>query len=119
MRSEPIVVCGELTLVELCALLAMSCLYIGNDTGPMHIAAAVGTPTVSIFSARDFTEQWYPSGEHHVVIREDVPCSPCFKEECDIGLAFLDRVSTDRVLRAVDTQLSRLQAAPVRTAARR
>jgi heptosyltransferase-1 len=105
MKTEPVVLCGELQLLQLAALLEQACLYVGNDTGPMHIAAAMGTPTVAIFSARDFPVQWFPNGTGHVVLRNDVPCSPCFKDVCDRGLTCLDMIQADDVLRAIDVQL--------------
>jgi len=107
MRTEPIVACGQLSLLETAALLEQASLYVGNDTGPMHIAAAMETPAVAIFSARDFPNQWYPHGNQHLVIRRDVPCSPCFKDECDRGLICLDRIQVDDVIQAIQLQLSK------------
>jgi len=108
MREKPIVLCGEVDLPQMSALLKRSCMYLGNDTGPMHVAAAVGTPTVSIFSARDFERRWYPIGTGHEVLRHDAPCSPCFKETCDRDLICLKGIETDRVLSAVERQLNRI-----------
>jgi ADP-heptose:LPS heptosyltransferase len=48
----------------------------------MHIAAAVGTPAISIFSARALQESWYPYGSNNLVIRKDVPCRFCGLETC-------------------------------------
>jgi ADP-heptose:LPS heptosyltransferase len=92
--------------------LQQACLYIGNDTGPMHMAAAVNTPAVALFSARDFPGQWYPVGSHHIVLRKDVPCSPCFKYECDRGLICLDLIHVEEVLNAVRFQLKRAKIVP-------
>ncbi len=108
MRTRPAVLCGELSLLQIAALLEEACLYIGNDTGPMHLAAAMGTPAVAIFSARDLPGQWHPFGSGHVVLRKDVPCSPCFLDVCDRGLPCLERIEVDEVLRAVERQLSRI-----------
>jgi len=107
MRSEPAIVCGQLDLLQMAALLERACLYVGNDTGPMHMAAAMGTPVVAIFSARDFPRQWYPHGSRHIVLRRDVPCSPCFKDVCDRGLVCLDLIQVEDVLRSVQIQLAR------------
>ncbi len=81
----------------------------------MHIAAAMGTPVVAIFSARDFPQQWYPQGDGHIVLRRDVPCSPCFRDVCDRGLTCLDLIQIDDVRNAVQLQLSRRHtaAAPI------
>jgi ADP-heptose:LPS heptosyltransferase len=96
---------GRTTLLQTAALLERSLLYVGNDTGPMHLAAAVGTPTVSIFSGRDYPELWFPTGDGHFVLRSDVPCSPCFKETCNRNLLCLERIATSDVLDAVKRQL--------------
>jgi heptosyltransferase-3 len=106
MRARPSVLCGEIDLPRMAALLERASLYVGNDTGPMHLAAAVGTPVVGIFGARDFPERWYPAGAGHSVLRRDVPCSPCFKEVCDQNLICLKRVETELVVAAVERQLN-------------
>src|SRR4029077_494264 len=105
MREKPMVFC-QLDLPQMAALLECCSLYVGNDTGPMHMAAAVGTPTVSVFSARDFPERWWPCGDGHIVLRRDAPCSPCFKEICDRDLVCLMAVEERDVLAAVERQLS-------------
>ncbi len=105
MGEKPVVLCGRISLPQMAALLAGSALYVGNDTGPMHLAAAVGTPVVSIFSARDFPEKWYPSGAGHSVLRHDVPCSPCFKELCDKDNICLTGIEADDVLLEVGRRL--------------
>ena len=105
MQSTPVSVCGELELLQMAALLERARLYVGNDTGPMHMAAAMGTPVVALFSARDFPRQWYPNGNEHMVLRRDVPCSPCFKDVCDRGLACLDLIQVKDVLQSVEVQL--------------
>jgi heptosyltransferase-1 len=106
MREEPMVLC-QLDLPQMAALLERCTLYVGNDTGPMHLAAAAGTPTVSVFSARDFPERWRPCGEGHIVLRRDAPCSPCFKEVCDRDLVCIKAVEESDVLAAVACQLNR------------
>jgi ADP-heptose:LPS heptosyltransferase len=117
MRSEAIPVCGQLSLLQTAALLERAVLYVGNDTGPMHIAAAMGTPAVAIFSARDYPRQWYPYGEQHFVIRRDVPCSPCFLDECDRGLICLERIQVNDVIQAIQAQLVKSGAARMQAAA--
>ena len=109
MRTSALNLCGRLGLSEMMALLERASLYIGNDTGPMHISAAVGTPTVSIFSARDLPVQWFPYGEGHLVLRRDVPCSPCLKEVCSHDLLCLDKITVDDVVSAVDSQVAQLR----------
>jgi lipopolysaccharide heptosyltransferase II len=73
-------VAGLTSLRESAALIEMSALFIGNDSCPLHIAAAVGTPAVGIFGPSNY-EQFRPIGRHSYrqrVVRANLPCSPCF-----------------------------------------
>lgn len=72
----------DLGIWDTAAILERCCLYIGNDTGTMHLAASVGTPCVAIFSARDNPGRWEPAGAGHVVLRRDVACAGCVLVEC-------------------------------------
>lgn len=81
----PIVRLGEqVSLRELPALISKFAVYITNDSGPMHIAAARGVPTIAIFGPTDpgSTRPWEAQ---HTLVRHPVPCSPCFLEECPIN----------------------------------
>jgi len=60
----------------LCAALKCCDALLTNDTGPMHLAAAVGTPVVAVFGPSD-PRRYGPLGEGHRVLRVDLPCSPC------------------------------------------
>ena len=73
---------GRTNLKQLAALYRRSAALITTDTGPMHLAAAVGTPVVALFGP---TAPWRtgPFGEGHQVVRAAPPCSPCFKRRCD------------------------------------
>lgn len=73
---------GELSLRGSARLLRECMLYIGNDTGTMHLAVSEKTPCVGIFSARDFPNKWYPYGNHHTVHRVAVDCEGCMLTEC-------------------------------------
>lgn len=68
--------CGRLTLPELVVLLRRSRLFIGNDSGPLHLAAATGIPTVSFFGP-ETPERYGPRGSAHAVLYKGIPCSPC------------------------------------------
>lgn len=72
----------NLPVWDTAAVLERCTLYIGNDTGTMHLAASVGTPCVAIFSARDNPGRWEPVGGGHVVLRRDVPCAGCMLTDC-------------------------------------
>jgi len=82
MQQPAVSLAGETTLKTLAALYRRAPLVISTDTGPMHLAAAVGTPVVAVFGS---TAPWRtgPYGERHQVVRLDLPCSPCLKRECD------------------------------------
>jgi heptosyltransferase III len=92
---------GELTVREAAAALAFCRLYVGNDSGPMHLAAAVGTKCVGIFSARDFPGCWHPYGSDHVVLRKMVDCEGCIQAySCSYDMACLKLITVEEVMRA-------------------
>jgi len=73
---------GKTTLAELAGVLSFSGLHIGVDSAAPHIAAAVGTPTITIYGPSDW-QDWAPVGEMHRVIVPDMECVPCRKKGCD------------------------------------
>lgn len=74
--------CGQLTPRESAAVLARAVAFLGHDSGPMHLAAAVGTPCVAVFSARNRPRVWFPYGHQHRVIYHRVDCWGCNLETC-------------------------------------
>lgn len=84
MRAHHVNLVGKTTLTELIAVLRQCRLLLTNDTGTMHLAAALGVPTVSIFGSTEPVLTG-PLGDHHIVVRNHVACSPCFKRECPFG----------------------------------
>ena len=73
---------GRLSVRAAALALQRCLLYVGNDTGTMHLAAAVGTRCVAIFSARDWPGRWYPYGAGHHVFRTQIGCEGCGMVEC-------------------------------------
>ncbi len=73
---------GKLTPRESAAAFAQARLFVGHDSGPMHLAAAVGTPVVAIFAARNIPRQWFPFGKQHRVVYHRVECWGCGLETC-------------------------------------
>jgi ADP-heptose:LPS heptosyltransferase len=81
--AGPVVnLCGRLTPRESAAAFARSRLFIGHDSGPMHLAAAVQTPCVAIFAARNKPRVWFPYGRQHRVLYHRVECWGCGLETC-------------------------------------
>lgn len=81
-RTNPINLVGKTTLRELTALLALAERVVCHDSGPMHIAAALGKPTIAIFGPTD-PQKTGPYSKNALVIRHDVPCAPCRHRTCD------------------------------------
>jgi ADP-heptose:LPS heptosyltransferase len=75
---------GRLSIEELAALLERSDLLIGSDSGPAHLAAAVGTPVVALFSGTNHAAQWRPWGERVRTLRHETACSPCHRHRCPL-----------------------------------
>ena len=74
--------CGRLTPRESAAVFAECGVFVGHDSGPMHLAAAVQTPCVAIFAARNKPRVWFPYGRQHRVIYHQVDCWGCGLETC-------------------------------------
>jgi heptosyltransferase-2 len=87
---------GETSLGEFIDLAAACRLFLTNDSGAMHIASALGVPTVAIFGATDDLATG-PTGPLARVVREPVECSPCLLRECPIDHRCMTRVSADLV----------------------
>jgi lipopolysaccharide heptosyltransferase II len=75
---------GRLSIVELAGVLQQAGLMAGADSGPAHLAAAMGTPLVALFSGTNSVQQWKPSGPRVTVLRNPVPCSPCHRQRCPL-----------------------------------
>src|SRR5439155_17947045 len=74
---------GRLDLAELAALISLSPVLVANNTGPVHIAAAVGTPVVDLYALTN--PQHTPWAVPHRVLNHDVPCKYCYKSVCPEG----------------------------------
>ena len=102
MRNKPIDLTGKTSLEILPALIKNCNLLITNDGGPMHMAAALGVKTVSIFGpVSEVVYGPFPSGRNHVVLKWDIACRPCYKNfrlpVCDKDRECLKSVSADEV----------------------
>lgn len=96
----------RLSILESAELLRRCTFYIGNDTGAMHLAAAVGTRCVAVFSAREPARSWHPYGENHSILRKSVPCQNCYLSECvENKLRCLLEISVEEVWAACERTL--------------
>jgi heptosyltransferase-2 len=87
---------GETTLRQFMDMAAACRLFLTNDSGAMHVASALGVPTVTVFGATDDTTTG-PCGPVTRIIREQVECSPCLLRECPIDHRCMSRVPAERV----------------------
>jgi lipopolysaccharide heptosyltransferase II len=108
--ARPIIAAGELTLKQTAALIKRSLLLVCNDSGLMHVAVAVDTPVVAIYGPGD-PARTAPRDKRHVVIRKELPCSPCVSmggtarvEACQNRIC-LDTIKVEEVVRAVEGKL--------------
>jgi ADP-heptose:LPS heptosyltransferase len=107
---------GELKVRQAAALLSFCQLYVGNDTGTMHLAAAVGVTCVVAFSAQDWPGRWYPYGDQHFVLRRSVPCEGCMLSVCkERGKVCLMEISVEDMWRACQNALLDKIHQPFRT----
>ena len=106
LGTEGIDLTGKTGLLQLAALLERCTLLVTNDTGTMHMATAVGIPVAALFGSTPplATGPW---GEGHMVVRRDVPCSPCWKRICPKDHRCMELITVDEVEKVVDKQLRR------------
>lgn len=98
MEVKPANLSGELALRQSMAIAARSALFITNDSGMMHVAAALGAPTVAVFGSTD-PNLTGPIGKKTAVVIKKTPCSPCFERTCRFGhYDCLTKISADDVV---------------------
>jgi heptosyltransferase-1 len=103
MPSAPLSLAGQTSLKELAYLYTRCRLLVTTDTGPMHVAAAMGCPVVALFGP---TAPWRtgPYGKGHKVIKADPGCNPCFKKRCD-HMTCMNEIGVDQVFEAIKESL--------------
>jgi heptosyltransferase-2 len=94
---------GKTSLLELMALLKLCRVLLTNDSGPMHVAAALGTPVVVPFGSTSpkMTGPGLPGDPRHRLLQSDAPCSPCFLRECPIDFRCMTGITVERVVEAM------------------
>lgn len=90
---------GQGSIVHLAAALKKASVMFSNDSGPLHLAVALGTPTVSIFGPTD-PAMTGPHGPGHAVVRRNLDCSPCFKRRCPYKLECVNKIEVAELIEA-------------------
>jgi ADP-heptose:LPS heptosyltransferase len=106
MGSPSVNLCGELSLLQLGALFERCALMIGVDSAPAHIAAAVGTPVVSVWSSAYRPEKWAPPAPVRRIVAKSVPCADCRLMTCPLPVSCMDMITPEEVIAAVEEVLS-------------
>jgi lipopolysaccharide heptosyltransferase II len=99
LSVRAVVLSGATTIRELMAVIKRCALLVTNDTGPMHIASALGVPVVAVFGPTDWRTT-APSGEDHALLRHPVDCAPCMLRECPIDHRCMTGVTVEQVYAA-------------------
>ncbi len=103
MRLKVFDLTDMLRVGELAELLKRSKLLLSNDSGPVHVATAVGTPVVCVFGRSDpglSPKRWGPLGENDIVLHKDVGCQQCLAHNCKKDFACLKAITADEVIAA-------------------
>ncbi len=101
MKNKPLFLCGRTSLGMIAALFKRTSLFISNDSGPVHIACAVGAPVISIFSRNEkglSPARWGPLGAKTAVLHKDVGCVECLAHNCKKDFLCLKSVTVDEVV---------------------
>jgi heptosyltransferase-2 len=108
MRQQPILLTGKTTVAEAAATISVADILITNDTGPAHIGAAVGTPTLVIFGPTNplTTRPFAPAAE---IIRHPPECAPCMLRDCPIDHRCMTAITPDEVFERARAILTRQQ----------
>jgi heptosyltransferase-2 len=101
MAKPSINLCGKLDLSALVGVLSSSRAVVSNDSGGMHLSASLGIPVVALFFSTD--PGWtQPISPRSVVLHSRLPCSPCFRRDCDKGHPCTESITVDQVADALD-----------------
>ncbi len=104
-QAEAIVLTGKLSLKQLAALFKLSDMVVSADSGPMHIAIAVGTPVIALFGPTDYKITGPYDLKNNVVLRKDIDCSvPCFKLDCKNNTC-MSKITPEEVFETIKTKL--------------
>ena len=108
MRCKPIVLSGKTTIQELMGVLSRCSVLVTNDTGPMHVAQALGVPVAAVFGSTD-PATTAPHGQSQGVVQSSVRCAPCLLRACPIDHRCMTQVSVEQV---VEVALAQIKTSP-------
>jgi heptosyltransferase-2 len=102
-RQAMVNLAGQTSLRELMCLLKLCRVLLTNDSGPMHVAAALDVPVVAPFGSTspELTGPGLPGDPRHRLLTCEAPCSPCFRRECPIDFRCMTGIGVERVVEAV------------------
>jgi heptosyltransferase I len=103
MKSKPVDLSGKTSLLDLAYLYRQALTVVTTDSGPMHLAAAVGTPVIALFGPTD-PARTGPYGQGHSIVKADLPCSPCFLKKCATKKCMVD-ISPEQVLAVIKEKI--------------
>lgn len=112
IKSEIVDLAGETSVGELAALLKRCKLFISNDSGPVHIATAVGTPNVVIFGRKQpglSPKRWGPMGKKDIALHKDVGCRICLAHNCENDFKCLKAVTVEEVFNVVEKFIAKTE----------
>lgn len=98
--SRLISLAGKTSIAESAAVMSLTSMYIGNDTGTMHLASAMGINCLGIFASRANPGRWEPFGNNNIILRKELDCSGCDLEVCDKNNQCLRDISVEEVFNA-------------------
>jgi len=110
IKENSVNLSGKTSIADVASVLKRSRLFISNDSGPVHIACAVGTPVIAIFGRSDrglSPERWGPCGERDVVLHKYVGCNECLAHNCRAGFKCLEAITVDEVVAAAEKILGK------------
>jgi ADP-heptose:LPS heptosyltransferase len=101
MSHNPFNLANKLSLGELTSLFGLSSLFIGNDSGPMHLASAVGVPVIALFGSAN-ENRWGPLCSKKIILRGTERCNTCTRKNCQIDFSCIRSISPDTVIVAIE-----------------
>jgi len=109
MKSPALSLAGKISLSQLASILKRASLFISNDSGPVHICSAVGTPVISIFGRRQkglSPKRWGPVGEKDKVLHKDIGCVECLAHNCRKEFTCLKAITVNDILSCAESILN-------------